>query len=150
MRFAVLWLLFIPASLIAAEGPDSPKKMPAAAPEIFSSGYLLQVFLSLFFVIGLLFAVLWVLRRVNGLGRGMAGQLRVIASVGLGQRERAVLISAGKQQILLGVAPGSVTKLHVFEEPLVQELPSGDSDEQRSISFGEVWKHAMNKGGDQS
>jgi len=148
MRIFILTQLFFSAGLMAQEEAAAPKKMPSAAPEFFSAGYLLQVFLSLAVVIGLLFAVLWMLRRMNGPGRGAAGQLRVLTSVSLGQRERAVLISAGKQQILLGVAPGSVTKLHVFEEPVIQEVVSADA-EGSSIRFADVWKQALHKRGDE-
>jgi flagellar protein FliO/FliZ len=47
----------------------------------------------------------------------------VISTLPLGQKERAVLVRVGKQQILLGVAPGRVTTLHVLSEPVDVTTP---------------------------
>ena len=138
--------LFAP---LLANADQTAKKapMPSAAPEMFSGGYLLQVFASLLIVIALMFAVLWALKRVNGVSRGASGQLRVLASVGLGQRERAVLISAGDKQMLLGVAPGSVTTLHIFDQPVVEMKTAEAGNAQATTSFSEVWKLAVSKRG---
>lgn len=118
------------------------------APEFFSGAYLVQVFLSLLVVIALMFAVLWGLRRFNGVSRGTGNQLQVVASVGLGQREKAVLINAGNKQILVGVAPGAVRTLHVFDQSVETGLADQDPT-SGDITFGEVWKHTMGRRGDQ-
>ncbi len=36
----------------------------------------------------------------------------------MGPRERVVLVQVGKQQLLLGVAPGRIQTLHVLDEPV--------------------------------
>jgi flagellar protein FliO/FliZ len=113
-----------------------------ASPDVFSAAYLLQVFASLGVVIGLLFAVLWLLRRFNAVGGSPGGQLSVIASVSLGQRERAVLVDAGGTHLLLGVAPGNVRTLHVFDTPIdIRGSQSG---------FSKALKHAMTSEGSAS
>jgi flagellar protein FliO/FliZ len=91
----------------------------SAAPELFSAGYLAQVLGSLLVVFICLFAVIYLLRRVNRVGGGSNAALRVIGSASVGQREKVVLIEAGKEQLLLGVAQGSVRTLHVFSEPVI-------------------------------
>lgn len=98
-----------------------------AAPELFSAGYLAQVLGSLLVVFVCLFAVIYLLRRVNRVGGGNASVLRVIGSASVGQRERVVLIEAGKEQLLLGVAQGSVRTLHVFAEPVVDSAAANNS-----------------------
>ena len=90
---------------------------------------------------GLLFGALWIMRRVNGVGQAVGGQMRVVSSLGLGQRERAVLVSVGEQQILLGVAPGRVAALHVFDEPAVAQ----DTTPAAPLKFSEVWQNVMGK-----
>jgi flagellar protein FliO/FliZ len=90
-----------------------------AAPELFSAGYLAQVLGSLLLVFICLFAVIYLLRRVNRVGGSANSALRVIGSASVGQREKVVLIEAGKEQLLLGVAQGSVRTLHVFSEPVI-------------------------------
>jgi flagellar protein FliO/FliZ len=48
---------------------------------------------------------------------GRAPVLRVVASLGVGARERAVLVDVDGQRLLLGVAPGRVQLLHVAQPP---------------------------------
>ncbi|MGB7214563.1 MAG: flagellar biosynthetic protein FliO, partial [Gammaproteobacteria bacterium] len=45
-------------------------------------------------------------------------KFRVLASLPVGARERIVLMQAGNRQIVVGVAPGQVSTLHVLDEPL--------------------------------
>lgn len=116
VRRLLTTLAMLPTGVAAQEAAtDTPRSST-----LFTGEYLLQVFGSMAFVIGLMVAMLWFLRRFNGVGRGAgAGSpLSVVASVGLGQRERAVLVNAGDKQILVGVAPGHISTLHVFDEPV--------------------------------
>ena len=133
-----LFLMCIPGMALAETGAG--ETLPSTA-DLFSWSYLGQVIASLALVIGLLFGALWIMRRVNGVGQAVGGQMRVVSSLGLGQRERAVLVSVGDQQILLGVAPGRVAALHVFDEPAVAQ----DTTPAAPLKFSEVWQNVMGK-----
>ena len=134
MRILVSLLLFVTSSALAQE------TAPAVAPSsLFTGDYLLQVVGSFVVVILLLVGVLVMLRRFNGVSGQMSGNMRVLSSVGVGQRERAVLLQVGDQQILVGVGPGNVRKIHVFDEPVV------DPKETSTPNFSAVWKVAMGK-----
>ena len=137
LRISLL-LMCIPGMALAETGAG--ETLPSTA-DIFSWSYLGQVIASLALVIGLLFGALWIMRRVNGVGQAVGGQMRVVSSLGLGQRERAVLVSVGDQQILLGVAPGRVAALHVFDEPAVAQ----DTTPAAPLKFSEVWQNVMGK-----
>ena len=143
--------LMLPTLMVWAAEDGKESNVPAAAPDMFSGAYLFEVFISLLMIAGLLFVVLWTLRRFsNGSSFSrVGGNLRVLSSVGLGQRERAVLVLAGDKQILLGVAPGSVTSLHVFDVPVVIDMPKQDKNNGAvPPSFAELWKRVMgNRGG---
>ncbi|MEQ8265449.1 flagellar biosynthetic protein FliO [Pseudohaliea sp.] len=89
-----------------------------SAPDVLSPGYAAQVLGSLLLVLLCLAAVIWLLRRVNRAGSGRGGSLRVLATASVGVREKVVLLAAGDRQLLLGVAPGTVRTLHVFDEPV--------------------------------
>ena len=65
-----------------------------------------------------IFLVAWLLRRMRIVGNRVGGAIDVLANVQLGQKERAVLLKVGTDQILVGVAPGQVSTLHVLTEPL--------------------------------
>ncbi len=97
-----------------------PFAAPRAAEPVATSptAGLVQVTLSLLLVLAAVFAAAWAVRRLKGFGRLAPGAIEVIADVALGPKERAVLVQVGKQQLLLGVASGSVNTLHVLSEPI--------------------------------
>lgn len=144
MRLLLTMLTLMMSTLAVAQDTSG---VPQAAPEFFSAAYLGQVVLSLLVVVGLMFAMLWALRRFNGAARGSSAQMQVLASIGLGQREKAVLLNVGSQQLLLGVSPGTVRTLHVFDDPVV-DLNAMASEPAEPPAFAEVWKHAMGKRGE--
>lgn len=134
MRFLLAFLALTTVPAVAQEA------VPAVSPSsLFTGDYLLQVIGSFVVVILLLIGVLVLLRRFNGVSSQMSGNMRVISSVGVGQRERVVLVQVGEEQILVGVGPGNVRKIHAFEEPVVE--PSAST----TPSFSDVWKVAMGK-----
>ncbi|WP_268746571.1 flagellar biosynthetic protein FliO [Nitrincola sp. A-D6] len=77
--------------------------------------------------------IAWLLRKVTLLP-GQHRKLRVVAAMSLGNRERAVLVQVGEQQLLLGVAQGQVSLLKSFDQPVI-ELESGtDSAFSKKLS----------------
>jgi flagellar protein FliO/FliZ len=95
------------------------------AGEGVGAGSVLQLLFGMAIVIGAIFAVAFVLRRMNRFSNGTQGAIKVIGGVSLGTRERAVLVQVGEQQLLVGVAPGRVQTLHVLEQPLA--LPNASA-----------------------
>lgn len=89
-------------------------------------GDLAQLFAGLGLVVVMIVALAWALRRLGGLGSVGTGPLQVLGGLSVGARERVVLLRAGEQQLLLGVAPGRVQTLHVFAEPLATPPAAGD------------------------
>ena len=134
MRFLLALFALMTGPAVAQEA------VPAVSPSsLFTGDYLLQVIGSFVVVILLLVGVLVLLRRFNGVSSQMSGNMRVVSSVGVGQRERVVLLQVGEEQILVGVGPGNVRKIHAFDEPVVE--PSAST----TPSFSDVWKVAMGK-----
>lgn len=84
-----------------------------------SSDYVMQLIASLLVVLLAIGALAWLLKRVNKLPGKRAGHMQVLGAMSLGTRERAVLVQVGDKQMLLGVAPGRVSTLHVFDEPVM-------------------------------
>ncbi len=81
---------------------------------------LLQVLTSLILVLGVIFGAAWAFRRYGRLHGMVNDQMRVVAGVSVGQREKVVVLQAGDTQMLLGVAPGRVQTLHVFDRPVIE------------------------------
>jgi flagellar protein FliO/FliZ len=123
---------------------------PFAAPTVVQSakpagvGSLGQVTLSLGLVLAVIFAAAWIARRMRGFGRTAPGALTVLADLPLGQKERAVLIRVGTKQILVGVAPGRISTLHVLAEPV--ELSSPSTTANADIGAKPTFKALLMKG----
>ena len=112
----------------AAEKPFAAPQVADHAP-VATAGSLAQVTLSLLLVLAAVFAAAWVVRRMRGFGKFGPNAIQIIADTPLGTKERAVLIQVGNQQLLLGVAPGQVSLLHVLAEP-VGHRPQATGDSQ--------------------
>jgi flagellar protein FliO/FliZ len=137
---ATAMLAPLPAALAQGEAARAPTQGP---PDFFSGGYLVQVLGSLLFVFACLVVLVYLLRRFNGVRAGSGSVLRVLGSASVGQREKVVLIDAGGEQILLGVAAGSVRTLHVFDEPVV----AAGADVAAGQDFAAVLRAANPLGG---
>lgn len=75
-------------------------------------------------VLGLIFGLAWLARRMPGVA-GMRGNgLRVVASTALSARERLVVVEVGGQQLLLGTGASGTRLLHTLETPLPVEAPA--------------------------
>ncbi len=111
----VVLLVYAPA-VFAAEKFAAPKENATTATT--GAGGLAQVTLSLLLVLAAVFAAAWVVRRLRGFGKFGNGALQVVTEIAVGTKERVVLIQVGSQQLLIGVAPGRVSTLHVLSEPV--------------------------------
>ncbi|RON47040.1 flagellar biosynthetic protein FliO [Pseudomonas frederiksbergensis] len=112
-------LLALPVSALAAEPVATASA--AAAPVVNSgvAGQLTQLVFGLLLVLGLIFFLAWLLRRVQQAGPAGKGQvIEIIGSRALGPRDRLMLVQVGNEQILLGLSPGTITALHVLKEPV--------------------------------
>ena len=118
MKYSMAGLfLALPLSALAAE----PVAQAAAAAPVVSSGIggqLTQLVLGLLLVVGLIFVLAWLMRRVQRIGPGNVQVIEMIGSRALGPRDRLVLVQVGEEQILLGITPGRITPLHVLKSPV--------------------------------
>jgi len=130
--------LLLPVMAFASE--EGGKAAPRADfPDPVSLSSIGQLVLGLALVVGLILVLAWLMRRVNGTpaqGNGM----KVLAALPLGQRERAVLVQIGQEQMLLGVAPGRVSLLARFDEPVL------DTAELRGAQFAERLQQVLGRG----
>jgi len=100
-----------------------PNAAPAVVPPVSAlssgvGGQLMQLVLGLGLVVALIFGLAWLLRRVQSTGPAGNQVIELVGSRALGPRDRLVLVQVGNEQVLLGVSPGSITALHVMNEPV--------------------------------
>jgi flagellar protein FliO/FliZ len=130
---------FVLTSSVYAQA-ESNVKATATMPN--QGAYMMQVLLGLLFVLGLVFALAWLLKRV-GQGSLVGGQqMKIVAAMPMGTRERIALVDVGGQHILLGITSTNINTLHVFPEPVDF---SSDSDATGS-EFSSKLKDILSKG----
>ena len=116
---------------------------PAAVPEFNAAGELVRVVLSLLGIIGLILAAGWLTRRMQR-RHGVAGRrIRCVETFAVGARERLLLLDADGKRLLIGMGPGGMRTLHVYDgapaEPAAIEQPAAPP----LPAFGELlarWK----------
>ncbi|CAN7333802.1 MULTISPECIES: flagellar biosynthetic protein FliO [unclassified Pseudomonas] len=142
MKKVLGFVLALPFSVLAAEPVATATA--AAAPAVSSgvAGQLTQLVFGLLLVLGLIFFLAWLLRRVQQAGPAGKGQvIELIGSRALGPRDRLMLVQVGNEQILLGLSPGTITALHVLKEPV--QVPSGT--EKATPEFAQRLMELMGK-----
>jgi flagellar protein FliO/FliZ len=133
---AVSWAVMaadpaMPATPAATTATTAANTAPAVAAPVAGTvnggmaGQLLQLVLGLLLVIGLIFLLAWLMRRVQRAGPAGNQVIKLVGSRALGTRDRLVLVQVGNEQVLLGVSPGSITALHVMNEPV--EVPDAQN-----------------------
>lgn len=121
-------MMVFSSSLALAEkaSPASPISINEAEP--FAMGNILQMMAGLAFVVVLILVLGWFYRRFGTPGTSRRSNFRIVAGLSMGQRERVVMLQVGDRQILLGVGPGHVEKIHVFDEAVIKDSPSSSGE----------------------
>jgi flagellar protein FliO/FliZ len=114
-RSVAAWAIALGAGDFAAAADSLPFAAGSALTAPSPMAGTLRVTVAMVLVLGALLGAAWLARRVRGAGGASSSGLTVLAQVSLGQRERAVLLRVGTQQVLIGVAPGNVRTLHVID-----------------------------------
>jgi len=96
---------------------------PTASAAPSSGGGLLEVTLALLAIVALIAGLAWLMKRMRGFGIAGHDRIQVLGERAMGPKERCVLVRVGTTEILVGVASGSVTTLHVFPEGANTEAP---------------------------
>ncbi len=102
----------------------------------------LKMFLGLTAVVALIFVLAWLSRKMKLVQNFVSGyQIKNLASLSLTTREKICLIEVGDKQMLVGVAPGNINQLHVFDNKI--ELDADASIETSNNLFSKHLKKAL-------
>ncbi|MBU2097773.1 MAG: flagellar biosynthetic protein FliO [Gammaproteobacteria bacterium] len=77
-----------------------------------------QTLLWLIVVVGLILLMAWLAKRLGGVHFQNAAGIKMLSVLSVGNKEKIALVQVGDQQLLIGIAPGRVSTLHVFDEPV--------------------------------
>ncbi|MDH3760599.1 MAG: flagellar biosynthetic protein FliO [Gammaproteobacteria bacterium] len=120
MRWLLLSIGLFSEALLAQS-----ENQAGSALEPISSPYLLKLTGGLVLIVALIFVLAWLMKKFNLNQQSQSGLMRIIAGLSVGTRDRIVLLQIGDEQILLGLTPGRIEKLHTLAQPL--EVPGGQA-----------------------
>ncbi|WP_342670049.1 flagellar biosynthetic protein FliO [Alteromonas confluentis] len=89
-------------------------------------------------VVGIIFSLAWLMRRFN-VTHASSGQMKVVASMVAGTRERIIVIQVGEEQHLIGVTATNINHLSKLETP----LETNNSNETGGADFKQKLIKAM-------
>jgi flagellar protein FliO/FliZ len=117
----------LPLIALLSSLPARAAEPPPALPEVGAG--LGQMVFGLVVVIALLWASLYLLKRLQTSRGGTATGLRVVAATAVGPRERVVVVEVGETWLVVGVAPGQVRALSTLpRQPLPEGIPAPEPD----------------------
>lgn len=124
--------VFVAAMLLSTAPVQAAEAIDPLAP-----GYLLKLVVSLVLVLVLMFAIVWVIKRVGRLdARAGNYPMHVLTQMSIGPRERILLVAVGDQQMLVGVSQGSIESLGWVDPPL-DPVKRADGNPSFSEAFQE-------------
>ncbi len=121
MKLSAFFLLLFAGLSPDSFAEESVARFPGASPEMGTS-LLIQLGMGLALVITLIYMLAWLSKKIQGTTKTKTESLKVIESVALGARERLVLVQVHDEQVLIGMAPGAVTRLHSVDSRKVASL----------------------------
>ncbi len=104
---------------------EERKNVPASTTDA------LGVSLGLIFILLLIFSMAWFMKKMGYSNLTGQGQLKILATLNLGQKEKIALIQVGKQQLLVGMTATQINTLHVLDEP-IDETDIGASTKSKT------------------
>jgi len=93
------------------------EKTPQVGKHVMANMDASSMILSLLMVLALIIISAIVLKRFN-LTQQSSNQLKVIASLSLGAKEKVVVVQIGEQQLVLGVCPQQISLLKNLDKPI--------------------------------
>ena len=119
-------LLIICLSMLTFSSSFAQETAPEVGKHVGGSMDSMSMILSLLMVLALIIASAWVLKRFQTGHQNQSG-LKVVANLHLSNKERLIVVQAGKKQLLLGVTAQQISLLDTLDEPLTaQEITSSN------------------------
>lgn len=133
---AYVLFLFLFCSVVNAE-------VSASTPQTLQNpSSILSIFLSLLLVVAIIFALAFIARRFNVTQAGN-GQLKVVASMAAGAKEKIMVVDVGGEQFLIGITAHNINQLGKLENPLQTASTDKSSGQTTSLAFKDKLVKAM-------
>jgi len=114
----------------------------------YSSNFL-QMMIGLFFIIFMIFAVVWLMKKVGYKTYGTSGPIKIISCLPISTKEKILLIEVGEEQVLVGTAPGFIGHIKTIKTPISDSIEPNKKTVYRAppeaSAFAEKLKLVLNK-----
>ncbi|MGX9456337.1 flagellar biosynthetic protein FliO [Photobacterium damselae subsp. damselae] len=81
---------------------------------------------SLLLVIGLIFLLAWLVKRMQVTGfKGRQQELQIVSQLAVGTKERIALVQVGQEQVLVGITAHNISLLTKLEHPVTLDKVAG-------------------------
>jgi flagellar protein FliO/FliZ len=106
--------------------------------------HIMEIAGSLLFIIVAIVAVVWALKYLLRAGLSRSANMKIVGNLPLSAKDKLLLVKVDGVQLLLGVTPGNIQGLHVFEKNNneVDNIPVKNNSED---SFLTKMQNALNK-----
>ena len=131
-----LLFLFLFCSVVSAEAS-------ASTPQTLQNpSSILSIFLSLLLVVAIIFALAFIARRFNVTQAGN-GQLKVVASMAAGAKEKIMVIDVGGEQFLIGITAHNINQLGKLENRIETGPVNNNGVQPTHLAFKDKLVKAM-------
>lgn len=123
----ILFMTFLFGASALAEDINNADVVTAVNASPINISSIFQVIAALLVIIILIVSLSWFFRKYGNTFSMNNANMKVISALSLGGKEKAVLIQVGEEQILIGVSPGSIRKIHVLNNNIIETEALADS-----------------------
>ncbi len=124
LRFLLLWILSA-ASAFGLEQETTATGMPAVSVSIG------QWLFSCITVIGLMFAMVWFLKKTRIMPGGRHGVMQIVSTMSVSSHERIMVVRTGDRYFLLGVTAHNISCLAEISSADIEKYTVSPSSEGR-------------------
>lgn len=135
MKYLLTFALFFSTSLLAEQGNPS---LPAVDP--VSTGYLLKLTAGLVITVLFIFGLAWLMKKLQLTQHSQNGLIKIVSAISVGHRDRIALVQVGDEQILVGLTPGNMQKLHTLKNKVVPQTPEHTETQNFTEKFNQFVK----------
>ena len=141
MKFWLTSLFFIAGPLMA----EQPAGQISSVDDL-SSSYLSRIIIGLVLILLLIFLLAWVMKKMQLTPQSGQQLIKIVSAISVGHRDRIALIQVGGEQILVGLTPGRIHKLHELKSAVEVSQDEGLAHGQFAQKFTRLMGQNKHKG----
>ena len=115
INIEIFFLLLITLIFSSSSWSADPVSVPQSSVSYSPVNQIVKMVVGLMVVLGMIFVLAWMAKNHMGFNPSSNSDLKPLAGILVGQKERVVLVKVGDRQVLIGVAPGQINLIHVIE-----------------------------------